>query len=123
MSDWRRASFQSGTLSVKSSQRPSLLRSGAPTCRMFWTSRNVIGRLVWADADVAIATDAPMTEYARQRGTNSELRTVGMEEGEKRPGGHGGKCGVATQAGRDRACLDSYAFAAADVDVPCAGKR
>ena len=60
--------------------------------------------------------DAPMTDYARQRGTKGELRTVGMEEGEKGPGGSEEECGVATQAGRDRACLDSYVAPAADVD-------
>jgi hypothetical protein len=44
---------------------------------MFCTSRNVIGRLAWADADVAIAVDAPITAYARQR-ERVELRTVGV---------------------------------------------
>src|SRR5689334_3676121 len=52
---------------------------------MFCTSRNVIGRLAWADADIAIAADAPMTMNARQREERRELHTVGMEEGEKAP--------------------------------------
>jgi hypothetical protein len=53
---------------------------------MFCASRNVIGRLAWADADIAIAADAPMTAYARQRGARRELGTVGMEEVDS-PGG------------------------------------
>jgi hypothetical protein len=49
---------------------------------MFCASRNVIGRLAWADADIAMTVDAPTTANACQR-ERRELRTVGVEEGEK----------------------------------------
>jgi hypothetical protein len=85
---------------------------------MFCTSRKVIGRLAWADAGIAIAVDATTMTYARQR-EKVELRTVGVEKGEKAPRTEAQK---RTNVVRERrqvdgdAFHDSYAGAAAGVD-------
>src|SRR3954470_1745124 len=84
---------------------------------MFCASRKVIGRLAWADADIAMTVDAPTTAYVCQR-ERRELRTVGVEEVKSPWGGRlGQECGGGTHPGRDAHALDSYAAAAAGVDV------
>src|SRR3954467_14922628 len=85
---------------------------------MFCASRKVIGRLACADADIAMTVDAPTTAYACQR-ERRELRTVGVEEGEKSLGRErlGQECGGGTHPGRDAHAHDSYAAAATGVDV------
>jgi hypothetical protein len=84
---------------------------------MFWTSRKVIARRLWAGADPAIASDAPTTTtYARQERRDEWLRTGGRARGEGTA-----KDYVATVGLVDR--LDTAAGSAVLVRRPAVGDR